>query len=126
MNFRYNPDELTKQAKVNAGTASSGTGLTGSDWAGMGVQLLGGYMADRNANKQAEEDRKRKDMLLARQDKETALQRMIDAQRYEDEKAQAARTQNMTGLNFLANLRGQSQQDARRRSFRDTLLKAGA
>lgn len=122
--FEYNPTKLTQQAKAKAGTAK--TGLTSSDWAGMGLQLLGGYLQDNQAQKQAEAEREREDDLLAGQNRQTALQRMIEAGKWQDQQNQQTRTQNLAGLNFLANMRGEASAEARRRSFRDTLLKAGA
>lgn len=124
--YDYNPDELKAQAKVRAGTATKSNGLSGGDWAGMGLQLLGGYLQDTQAQKQREEDLAREDKLNEQQMQQSALQRMIDAQHWQDQQNQQTRQQNLSGLNFLANMRGNAQQEARRRSFRDTLLKAGA
>lgn len=124
--YDYDPNELTRQAKVRAGTSSTGSGLSGSDWTNIGLQVLGGYLQDNQSQKAAAEKAKREDEAINRNQRQTTLQQMIDAQHWNDQQNQQTRTQNLAGLNYLANMRGQAQQEARRRSFRDTLLKAGA
>lgn len=122
--FDYNPDSLKQAAKVKAGTASPG--LTKSDWGGIGLQLLGGYLQDAQQQKQLEEQRKLDENLRDQQNRQSAIQRMIDAQQWQDAQVQQNRKSNLEGLNFLSNMRDQARQDARQRSYRDAILKAGA
>lgn len=96
-------------------------GLTGWDAAGMGVGLLGGILGQYQANKQFQFDKQK----YEDEKKQTALQNMLNAQQLQQNEALQTRQQNLAGLNALANLRGENQLLARRRSFRDNILKAG-
>lgn len=97
------------------------TGLTPWDVAGLGTSLVGGILAQNQANKQFQFDKQK----YEDEKRQLALQNMLNAQIFQANQEQQNRQQNLAGLNFLANMRGENQQLARQRSFRDNLLKAG-
>jgi hypothetical protein len=113
-------------AKQKAGTmpSNSNTGLKASDWIGLGLQLYGASMADR----QAEEDQQKQDEkdLKEKQENATLLWRKNrqDAQQFEEQMQNQRRGMNMQGLEFLANQRADAMKRGRYISLRNSFAKA--
>jgi hypothetical protein len=120
--FGYDPDELTRQAKVKAGTMDDK--LTGSDWMGFGLQVGGALLDDNAKRKAAKEQMEREDKLLAMQRLDRGRDRIQDAKTTAEQLRMQNRTQNMQGLNFLNQLSEQNSATARSRSFRNAVLGA--
>ena len=119
INDLYNRGSLTKQ-KAGTAPSNSGTGLKASDWIGLGLQLYGASMAD----KQAEEDQARldeqrtQDMVMRGRDTRTR------AQQFEEQMQNQRRGMNMQGLEFLANQRTDAMKRGRYISLRNSFAKA--
>ncbi len=112
---------LKNDAQVKAGTK-----LSDSDWAGYGVQALGGYLQDNSAQKEAELEREREDALLQQQAVNSAKDRMLREKQFAADKAQRERAMNMQGLNYLTELTNQNEAAGRKTSFIDALIAAGS
>ena len=96
--------------------------LSGWDIAGFGTGLLGGILGQYQANKQLRFEKQQYEDAK----KQNALQNLLNAQQFQTQKGLQERQQNLSSLNALANLRAENQLDARRRSFRNNLIEAGA
>lgn len=113
----------------NAVATSSEGGMTGADWAGIGLQVLGGMMQDSADKKYQKEmleyERKREDELLKRQDLKDKRNREDVLKQNAEEKILSQRSQNQAGLGLLSGLVDKSNQMGRRMSFSEALINSG-
>jgi hypothetical protein len=110
---------MTSQSPQNA-PKSSGSGLGTEDWVGMGLQAYGAMRAD----KEDEAERKRQE---AKDEQAMMRQGIADreaAQMAERQMQQQDRSQDMTGLNYLAQQRANAMQNRTAYSFRNNFAKA--
>lgn len=109
---------LRSNASARAGTSPQPSGsMTGGDWAGIGLQILGAI----SQQKAAEEEQRK----LEEQQRKSEL---LDKQRYsdqrgdiEDQKIRQAQGVRFQGLNFINDQVDSNRAMARKRSFRDAL-----
>lgn len=106
---------LRKNAVSSAGEESGG--MTGGDWAGIGLQILGAV----NAQKAAEEEQRK----LEEQQKKAEI---LNKQRYGDQQEQQAQDnvfqsqdRRMRGLSFLDGQVDSNRAMSRKRTFRDAM-----
>lgn len=104
--------------------SSGGLGLEGQDYLNLGL-MAGQSILDANAEekahqRQAEETKR----LEGREDRAASRAFMYNAQQDERRNQQADRTQNLQGLNYLAEQRNQARASARSGAFRGALARA--
>lgn len=109
---------LRSNASARAGTSPQPSGsMTGGDWAGIGLQVLGAI----NAQKMQDDE-------IKRQQREADQAKMNDNKLYrdqrgdiEDKKIFQQQDRRFRGLNFLNDQVESNRQTARKRSFRDAM-----
>ena len=98
----------------------SRNGLTGPDWASIGLQVAGGAMMDKSAEEELEreEEKERLARILGERDRRTMAQQNVVSEQQGD------RSLNMAGAQALAGMRASALQNRKLYSTRKAFLGA--
>lgn len=121
--FGANYDSLYEGSNISKNANLSDTkkdGLGTEDWVGMGLQAYGAMRADKEAEAERQRQEAKDEQAMMRQ----GITDRENAQMAERQMQQQDRSQDMAGLNYLAQQRANAMQNRTAYSFRNNFAKA--